>query len=94
MNFRDPKNDQEWQGAANLAQFLLMVDSAKQYGLVIFTGRDSKIRDPINVERCVEIIRRARLRGIEPRVTDGMVKAWTAELMNGDEAELMKGDGG
>jgi hypothetical protein len=80
MKFREPQNDQEWQGAANYAHFLLLVYSAKQYGLIEFPGGDPGI----NVDRCVEFIRRARLRKIEPNVTDGMVKAWTAELMRGD----------
>lgn len=57
--FRDPRTKREWQNAANVAEELLLIDSARQYGTI--TGGPV-----VNVDRCVEILRRARLKGIEP----------------------------
>lgn len=56
----DPQTDAEWQEAANWASFLLLLDSARQYGLV--TGGPA-----IRADRCAEILQRAAARGIHPK---------------------------
>jgi hypothetical protein len=55
----DPQTKEQWQEAANLAEFCLLLDSARQYGLV--TGGPE-----VNLDRCEEIIAKARKRGIFP----------------------------
>jgi hypothetical protein len=60
MNPEDPTTAAEWQEAADLADFLLCVDSARQFGLVE-GGPMAKI------ERCKAILKRAAKRGIHPR---------------------------
>ena len=52
---------EEWQNAADAADALLEIDSARIYGLV--TGGPE-----IDAERCWELVHRAKeLHGIEPR---------------------------
>lgn len=55
----NPTTPDEWQEAVNLANFLLMLDSARQYGFI--TGGPK-----INVEQCQEIMVQAGLRGLRP----------------------------
>jgi hypothetical protein len=55
----DPQTKEQWQEAADLAEFYLHLDSAQRYGLV--TGGPD-----INFDRCEEILREARQRGIRP----------------------------
>lgn len=55
----NPKTKQEWQAAANAARELLLIDAARQYGLI----EGGPIPD---VDRCEEILRLAKERGIEP----------------------------
>ena len=58
---RDPETPQEWQNAADAADALLKIDSARIYGLV--TGGPE-----IDADRCRELVHRAKeLHGIEPR---------------------------
>jgi hypothetical protein len=59
---REPKTPAEWQEAVDAAHFGLCVDSAIQYGLVKFTGRGK-----INVERCLEILKRGKKLGFQPK---------------------------
>lgn len=54
---REPRTDEEWKEAADIANVALLIDSARQYGLI--TGAP-----PVNVARCEEIISRAKRRGI------------------------------
>ena len=55
-----PKTKKEWQEAADAAHGLLVIDSARQYGLI--TG------GPVaNIERCEEILLKAKAKGITPR---------------------------
>ena len=56
---RNPKTKAEWQAAADLAAFLVAVDSCKQYGLI--TGGPA-----VNVDRCIEMIDKAKGKGIVP----------------------------
>lgn len=55
----DPTTPAEWQEAVNWAEFWLMFDSARQYGLVI-GGPE------IHLPRCEEILRRGKVRGYRP----------------------------
>ena len=50
---RDPRTADEWQEAVDGANLMLTIDAAKLYGLV-----DTDMA--INVERCEEILARAR----------------------------------
>lgn len=55
----DPKTPEQWQEAVDAAEGLLLIDSARQYGLI--TGGPK-----INADRCDEILRRGRERGVYP----------------------------
>jgi hypothetical protein len=55
----DPKNAGEWQEAVDAACFLLLIDSARQYGLI--TGGPT-----VNVSRCEDILERGRKQGVVP----------------------------
>lgn len=56
----DPETPADWEDAVNQANFLLLIDSARQYGLVIAAME-------INVERCMEILERGRMLGYTPK---------------------------
>ncbi len=70
----DPSTPAEWQEAANGASFFLLVDSAKQYGLL--TGGPQ-----INAERCDDILRRAKAIGIQPLPFDELLKIYGPEFL-------------
>jgi hypothetical protein len=57
---KQPKTPQEWQEAVNLAHFWSLVHSAICYGLVTYSGK-------IDIERCDEILRLGRKRGVHPQ---------------------------
>jgi len=58
-NVREPSSRGEWRLAVDCCHVLLLVDSARQYGLI--TG------GPVaNVERCEDILRRGKALGYEP----------------------------
>jgi len=59
MKTRDPKTPAEWQTAVNIAEACLLVDSARQYGLI--TGGPV-----VDVARCDQILTEGRARGIVP----------------------------
>jgi len=71
----DPQTIEEWQTAADLAEFLLLVDSAEQYGLV--TG------PKVNVARAGELLARAAQMGIRPKPHDKLVKTFMGEKKAG-----------
>lgn len=56
---RDPKTRAEWQEAVDGAKGLLLLDSARQYGLV--TGGPE-----VDVDRCEKILQAGRRRGVRP----------------------------
>jgi hypothetical protein len=56
---RDPVTREEWQEAVDQARFYLLLDSARQYGLV--TGGPD-----VDVDRCVEILALGLKQGITP----------------------------
>jgi hypothetical protein len=55
----DPETPEQWQEAVNAAEFILAIDSARQYGLI-----ETDIRP--DVERCDDILRRGREKGFTP----------------------------
>lgn len=55
----NPKNNREWQEAADHAEVMLLIQSARAYGLI--AGGPE-----VNVDRCEELIKLARRRGIVP----------------------------
>lgn len=60
LAWRDPETAAEWQEAVDLAEFYLLLDSARAYGLA--TGGPE-----INPERCQEILKRGRGIGYRPK---------------------------
>jgi hypothetical protein len=59
MKTRDPKTPAEWQAAVDTAEACLLIDSARQYGLI--TGGPV-----VDVDRCEQILIRGRARGFTP----------------------------
>ena len=55
----DPVTQAEWQEAVDLAETLLLIDSARQYGLI---ETDLKT----DLRRCDDILARGRARGYHP----------------------------
>ena len=53
----EPRTAAEWRDVATLAEVLLRVDAARQYGLIV--GGPT-----INVARCATLLKRAQRRGI------------------------------
>jgi len=60
---REPQTDREWREAATLAEVLLDLDSARAYGLI--SGGP-----PVDVDRCVDLLKRARAHGVVTRAAD------------------------
>jgi hypothetical protein len=75
---RNPRTRSEWQNAVNWAELYLLVDSAKQYGLV--TGGPE-----INTGRCDEILKRGRRRGFIPASTTWLVDNLLPALLSLDD---------
>jgi hypothetical protein len=61
---RNPRTPAEWQEAVDGAEACLLLDSARQYGLI--EGGPG-----VNVDRCVGILEHGRARGIVP-TTEGV----------------------
>lgn len=59
MKARDPRNPEEWQEAVNAAEYLLLLDSARQYGLIVGGAK-------VNQDRAVEILEKGRQLGYHP----------------------------
>lgn len=56
----DPETPEQWQEAVDCAEACLLIDAARQYGLI--TGGPA-----VNVERCVQIKAHGYRRGVSPR---------------------------
>ena len=68
---RDPQTPEEWQEAVNAAEFLLLIDSARQYGLIEGGPK-------VNGRRADAILDRGRRLGYLPLSTDGLMNLfWT-----------------
>jgi hypothetical protein len=71
---QDPKTPEQWQEAADAAHVLLLVDSARWYGLI--DGGPL-----VDVERCQSLLKQARSRGVTPaldavqRLLPAMIRA-------------------
>lgn len=57
--FQSPQTPAEWQAAVDLAYACLLLDRARQFGLVTALPR-------VNVPRCEEVLALGRARGFEP----------------------------
>lgn len=78
----DPQTEAEWQAAADAAEFLLLIDSARQYGLI--TGAEG-----VNADRCQELLARAAERGIFPTALESRrrwVGWWLLDAREGARA--------
>lgn len=73
---RNPRTLAEWQEAVDGAEIMLMVESAKAYGLV--EGGPAA-----NVQRCEELLREGKRRAIYPQVTDRKIVAFIRGLNAG-----------
>jgi hypothetical protein len=62
---RMPRTPREWQAAADAAEWCLALDSCRQYGLV--EGGPG-----IDVDRCLLILERAKMRGIVPAKVESL----------------------
>jgi len=76
----DPQTPDEWQAAVDADDFLLLVDSAQQYGLI--TGGEG-----VNVERCVALLERGADQGIFPSPPDRR-RAWIGHWLRRERAAL------
>lgn len=72
---RNPRTPEEWQEAVDGAQACLLLDSARQYGLI--EGGPG-----VNVDRCVGLLEHGRARGIvpTPEGVDRVIVAFAREL--------------
>jgi len=78
---KTPRTPAQWQQAVNGAEFFLLVESARQYGLI--EGGPG-----VNADRCAEILRRGAARGIRPLPFDELAKLYLPALMSQDAAPL------
>lgn len=76
----DPQTPAEWQAAVDAADFFLLVDSACQYGLVVYDGQ-------IHIDRCLDILRRGAAAGVVPSLPDRR-RAMIAEYVRCARARL------
>jgi hypothetical protein len=76
----DPQTPDEWQTAVDGADFLLLIDSVRQYGL-IEGGPEA------NVDRCVEILERSTDLGIFPSAPDRR-RAWLGRWLRAQRVSL------
>lgn len=56
---RDPQTPEEWQQAVNMASVMLLIESARQYGLVV-GGPE------VNADRCQQLLDKGERRGYRP----------------------------
>lgn len=75
----EPETAEEWQEAVNVAEFYLLLDSARQYGLI-------EGGPLIDIERCEELLRRGRQKGFQPRPA-GELAALLATVSSRSEKE-------
>jgi hypothetical protein len=68
---RNPRTRREWQAAADGAHTLLLLDSARQYGLI-------EGGPEINAERCEEILYQASRKKITPQTNLELIRELTS----------------
>jgi hypothetical protein len=64
---RDPITPEEWQEAVDMAEFLLLLESAKMYGLISFESK-------ISPKRCCQIIERGAAKGYTPASESALIR--------------------
>ena len=57
---KEPETAEQWQEAVNLAESYLLLDSARQYGLI-------EGGPPIDTARCEELLQRGKQQGFQPQ---------------------------
>jgi helix-turn-helix protein len=80
MTMHNPQTVDEWQAAVDGADFLLLIDSARQYGLIEGGPK-------ANVDRCVEILTRGVDLGIFPSAPDRR-RAWLGRWLRAQREGL------
>jgi hypothetical protein len=83
MKGQEPKTPEEWQEVVDMAAAARAVADCKMYGLL--TGGPD-----IDVERCDDLLRRGRKRGITPSRPVGELAAAFVRMVNEEE----RNDGG
>lgn len=73
MSHTTPQTDEEWQAAVDMAHTYLLIDSARQYGLV-------EGGPVVNIARCEQLLRQGSERGTVP--ADDAVKRCMQELFS------------
>lgn len=68
MGHKEPMNADDWQEAVDLAEFMLLIDSARLYGLVE-VGQLG-----INADRCDQILKRGAKLGFRPAKAQELCK--------------------
>ena len=66
---KDPRTPGEWQEAVDMAELLLMIDSAKQYGLI--AGGPE-----VDAVRCAEIVLSGKALGYRPATVPVLLKKY------------------
>lgn len=69
---RAPETPAEWQAAVDGAEFLLLVDSARQYGLI-------EGGPVVNCDRAAELLERGRALGYTPASRDELIRRYITE---------------
>jgi hypothetical protein len=69
VKVEDPQTSGEWQDAVNMAEFLLLIDSCKQYGLL--SGGPV-----INAHRCAKMLKLGRARGVFPASNEKLMELY------------------
>jgi hypothetical protein len=72
MKPQSPSTPTEWQEAVDLAEFLLLLDSAKQYGLI--EGGPA-----INTARCADLLECGRGKGYIPAQHQVLLKRYMGD---------------
>lgn len=72
----DPETPEQWQEAVNAANLWLMIDAARQYGLL--TAPD------VNVDRCEEVLARGKELGYTPQPVEDVLRLEATEVNHGN----------
>jgi hypothetical protein len=73
---KEPKTEEEWQGAVDLADMHLKILDAKMYGIV-------EGGPEIDQARCLEVLARGRQRKTFPKWNDGDMQRLLSEYARG-----------
>jgi len=70
---KHPHTRQQWQEAVTSAHHFLLLDAARQYGLIEGGPR-------VNLDRCKSLIKQARKKKIQPDSSEEALKAFLVEI--------------